>query len=109
MSSSVCLDIMILMHNLLSRRTIYFNNTHRPKGEILESNVSIGHNWCQDAGIYEFTMAPSGDKVRGRYSFVYVWEDDQWKISHHHSSVMPEAFLGPAPKPVVNTEEKKSE
>jgi len=73
----------------------------KPQGEILESNVTIGHDWCQDAGIYEFTMGVNGDKVKGRYSFVYVWEDDQWKISHHHSSVMPEAFLGPAPKPVI--------
>jgi len=73
----------------------------KPQGEILESNVTIGHDWCQDAGIYEFTMGVNGDKVKGRYSFVYVWEDDQWKISHHHSSVMPEAFLGPAPKPAI--------
>jgi hypothetical protein len=60
--------------------------------------VTIGHNWCQDAGIYEFTMGANGDKVKGRYSFVYVWEDGEWKISHHHSSVMPEAFLGPSPR-----------
>jgi hypothetical protein len=52
-----------------------------------------------DLGIYEFTMGTTGDKVKGRFSFVYVWEDEQWKISHHHSSVMPEAFLGPAPVP----------
>jgi len=79
--------------------------TKQPQGEILESNITIGHNWCQDAGIYEFTMGTTGDKVKGRYSFVYVWEDGQWKISHHHSSVMPEAFLGPAPKPAVKEEE----
>ncbi|KAL3811326.1 hypothetical protein ACHAXA_007391 [Cyclostephanos tholiformis] len=77
----------------------------KPQGKILESYVTIGHNWCQDAGIYEFTMGSTGDKVKGRYSFVYVWEDGEWKISHHHSSVMPEAFLGPSPKPVMN--EKK--
>merc|ERR1712029_1307153 len=76
----------------------------KPQGEILESNVTIGHNWCQDAGIYEFTMGATGDKVKGRYSFVYVWEDGEWKISHHHSSVMPEAFLGPSPKPVSTKE-----
>jgi len=60
------------------------------------SYVMIGNNWCEDAGIYEFTMGATGDKVKGRYSFVYVWEDGQWKISHHHSSVMPEAFLRPS-------------
>jgi len=85
----------------------------KPQGEILESNVTIGHNWCQDAGIYEFTMGATGDKVKGRYSFVYVWENGQWKISHHHSSVMPEAFLGPAPKPATKkvevVEDKETE
>jgi uncharacterized protein (TIGR02246 family) len=79
----------------------------KPQGEILESNVTIGSNWCQDVGIYEFTMGATGDKVKGRYTFVYVWEDGQWKISHHHSSVMPEAFLGPSPRPAVA--EKKEE
>jgi len=70
-----------------------------PQGQIKESYVTIGDNWCQDTGIYEFTMGATGDKVSGRYSFIYVYEDNQWKIAHHHSSVMPEAFLGPAPKP----------
>jgi hypothetical protein len=71
------------------------------------SHVNIGHNWCHDAGIYEFTMGATGDKVKGRYSFVYVWEDGEWKISHHHSSVMPEAFLGPSPKPATKEEPAK--
>jgi uncharacterized protein (TIGR02246 family) len=74
----------------------------KPQGEILESNVTIGHNYCQDAGIYEFTMGATGDKVKGRYSFVYVFEDDQWKISHHHSSVMPEGS-SPAPAPASSS------
>merc|ERR1712127_1181022 len=74
-----------------------------PQGKILESNVSIGVNTCSDVGIYEFTMGATGDTVKGRYSFVYVWEDGEWKISHHHSSVMPEAFLGEAPAPAVTT------
>jgi uncharacterized protein (TIGR02246 family) len=61
-----------------------------PSGEILESFVTIGDNWCSDVGIYEFTMRNTGQQVKGRYSFVYVFEDGQWKISHHHSSQMPE-------------------
>jgi hypothetical protein len=67
----------------------------QPQGEILESFVTIGDGWCKDVGIYEFTMGATGSKVKGRYSFVYVYEDGIWKISHHHSSVMPEAMLSP--------------
>ena len=71
----------------------YFVNflQKKPQGVILESNVMIGTNWCQDAGIYEFDLL--GDKVKARYSFIYKYEDGEWKIAHHHSSVMPEAQL----------------
>jgi uncharacterized protein (TIGR02246 family) len=68
----------------------------KPQGEILDSFVTIGDGWCKDVGVYEFTMGNDGSKVKGRYSFVYVYEDGTWKISHHHSSVMPEAILGGA-------------
>ena len=37
----------------------------------------IGTNWAQDAGIYEFTMGATGAKVKGRYTFVYVFEDGE--------------------------------
>merc|ERR1712147_384747 len=67
-----------------------------PSGEILESYVNIGHNWCSDVGIYEFTMRNTGEKVRGRYSYVYIWEDGQWMIDHHHSSMMPEGSAAEA-------------
>jgi len=67
----------------------------KPQGEILESFVTKGDNWCKDVGIYEFTMGSDGSKVKARYSYVYVYEDGEWKISHHHSSMMPEAFLAP--------------
>ena len=39
-------------------------------------------------------MGATGDKVKARYTYVYQFEDGEWKIAHHHSSVMPEAFLG---------------
>lgn len=63
-----------------------------PQGEILEGDIRIGDGWAQDCGIYEFTMGATGDKVKARYSYVYVFEGNQWKISHHHSSVMPEGI-----------------
>ena len=66
----------------------------KPQGTILESYVTVGDNWCKDMGIYEFTMGATGAKVKARYSFVYVYEDNEWKISHHHSSAMPEAPKG---------------
>ena len=46
--------------------------------------------------MYRFTMGATGDEVLARYSFVYVYEDGQWKIAHHHSSVMPEGLLAGA-------------
>ncbi|KAL7555542.1 hypothetical protein ACA910_014131 [Epithemia clementina (nom. ined.)] len=79
----------------------YFDNflKSKPQGEILESYVQSGEGWCKDVGIYEFTMGATGNKVKGRYSFVYVLEDGEWKISHHHSSVMPEGILAPSMTP----------
>ena len=46
-------------------------------------------------GIYEFTFE-DGSKVKARYSFVYAFEDGQWMISHHHSSLMPQEVVRPA-------------
>lgn len=65
----------------------------KPQGVIKESTVIKGDGWCMDAGVYEFTMGATGDKVMARYTFVYTFEDGEWKIAHHHSSMMPEAFL----------------
>ena len=70
----------------------YFDNflKLKPQGVISEGKIVMGDGWAQDAGIYEFTMGATGDKVKARYTFTYVKEGDEWKISHHHSSTMPE-------------------
>lgn len=65
----------------------------KPQNTILESHVTLGEGWSKDVGIYEFTMGAPSDKVKGWYTFVYVYKDGEWKISHHNSSVMPEAYL----------------
>lgn len=62
----------------------------RPQGMVLQSHVTQGRGWCMDAGIYEFVMGSTGEKVTARYTFLYTYEDGEWKISHHHSSTMPE-------------------
>jgi hypothetical protein len=35
-------------------------------------------------------MGATGATVKARYTFLYKYEDGQWKIAHHHSSQMPE-------------------
>lgn len=65
----------------------------QPQGEILESHIHVGRGWAKDSGIYEFTMGSTGAKVKGRYSFIYVQERGEWKILHHHSSIMPEGIV----------------
>ena len=64
---------------------------NKPHGQLLESKVIKGDNWALDAGIYEFTMEATGEKVKARFTYLYQYEDGEWKISHHHSSLMPEA------------------
>ena len=47
-------------------------------------------------------MGATGDVVKARYSYNYIQQDGQWKIQHHHSSVMPEEIaMG---KPITQDE-----
>ncbi|KAG7345618.1 calcium/calmodulin dependent protein kinase II association-domain containing protein [Nitzschia inconspicua] len=71
----------------------------QPEGRIVQGIVQLGDDgtWAQDSGIYEFRLGIDGSVVRARYSFIYqklAQEDDEhqaeWKIVHHHSSLMPE-------------------
>ena len=62
----------------------------RPNGEISQREILIGCNMVQDAGLYNFRFL-DGSNAQARYSFIYVLEDGVWKISHHHSSLLPEA------------------
>jgi len=52
------------------------------------SNASV-----VDAGVYEFSRMRDGQllSTRLRYSFVVAKRGDEWKIVHHHSSMMPAA------------------
>lgn len=69
----------------------------KPQGVVLKSHVTQGMGWCMDAGIYEFYMGSTGERVTARYTFLYTFEDGEWKISHHHSSTMPEKSSGKTP------------
>ncbi len=65
----------------------------KPQGKIDSRMISIGCNTASDTGLYTFTLHDKHGKktkVEARYSFVYEYDDDQWLIEHHHSSMMPE-------------------
>lgn len=65
----------------------------KPCGTIKQRNIKQSCNKLTGAGIYDFEVT-SGDKkeiVPARYTFVYEYRDDAWKIVHHHSSMMPES------------------
>lgn len=63
-----------------------------PEGRIESRTVRLGCNEALDAGTYSFLLHPKGQKPRrvaARYSFVYVFDGQDWRIQHHHSSLMP--------------------
>lgn len=62
-----------------------------PQGEIDESNIRIYNDIAINSGIYTFSFS-DGNKVQGRFTFVYRHEESGWKIIEHHSSVMPENY-----------------
>lgn len=68
----------------------------RPQGVIMTRQIERGCDFAIDMGTYEFTMGIDGSKVLARYSYIYTYDataTPNWKIEHHHSSVMPEKFL----------------
>jgi uncharacterized protein (TIGR02246 family) len=73
----------------------YFNHflEKKPYGIIKQRNIKQGCNKLTDAGIYDFEVTANGKKeiVPARYTFVYEYRNSEWKIVHHHSSMMPES------------------
>lgn len=67
-----------------------------PVGQINERYIQIGCNTAFDAGIYTFTYQKTGEQATGRYSYTYKWDGNQWLITSHHSSVLPEKLLAAA-------------
>ncbi|HHC75066.1 MAG TPA: SgcJ/EcaC family oxidoreductase [Thiothrix sp.] len=65
----------------------------KPFGIIKQRNIKKGCNKVTDAGVYDFEVISNGKKevVPARYTFVYEHRNEQWKIVHHHSSMMPES------------------
>ena len=72
----------------------YFNHflEKKPYGTVKQRNIKQGCNKLTDAGVYDFEVISNGKKevVPARYTFIYEYRNNQWKILHHHSSMMPE-------------------
>jgi uncharacterized protein (TIGR02246 family) len=64
-----------------------------PEGRIDTREIRLGCNQALDAGTYSFLLHPPAEeprRVQARYTFVYVYRNGDWRILHHHSSLMPE-------------------
>lgn len=60
-----------------------------PSGKIDESNVRIFSDVAINSGVYTFTFA-DGSSVLARFTYVYKRVGEDWLITEHHSSQMPE-------------------
>lgn len=72
-------------------RTAYFEEflKKKPQGKINSRAVQLGCNWAVDVGTYTFTMN-DGSTVPARYTYTYEYQNNNWLITSHHSSMMPE-------------------
>ncbi|ANI28960.1 signal peptide protein [Yersinia entomophaga] len=75
-----------------AERIDYFEHflEKKPVGKIDSRTIRIGCNKAVDTGTYTFTFSDKST-VSARYTFTYAWDGNEWKISTHHSSAMPEA------------------
>ena len=61
----------------------------KPVGKIDDSLIEVDCRIASDAGLYTFSFN-DGSVVKARYSFAYKKIGNEWFISSHHSSGMPE-------------------
>jgi len=71
--------------------TDYFQSflARHPSGSVTHRQIRLGCNGAVDAGTYRFTLHDPEATVEARFTFVYGLEDGQWRILHHHSSLLP--------------------
>jgi len=61
-----------------------------PVGKIDEGNVRTFGDMAINSGVYTFTFK-DGQAVTARFTYVYRWNGQDWKIVEHHSSQLPES------------------
>ncbi|MDO4687181.1 MAG: SgcJ/EcaC family oxidoreductase [Corynebacterium sp.] len=69
----------------------YFNHflEKKPVGTVDDRWIEADCNTATDSGLYTFTYE-DGTQTKARYTFTYRWDGEQWRITSHHSSAMPE-------------------
>ena len=71
----------------------YFENLlkskHGVEVQIVSENPHVFESSAVNTGHYNFVT--DGKTINARFSFVYQKNNDEWKITSHHSSVIPEA------------------
>ena len=72
--------------------TDYFTGflKRQPTGEVTSRQILLGCNQAIDAGGYRFQLHHPEDQVEARFTFVYGFDGQQWRIVHHHSSLVPQ-------------------
>ena len=74
----------------------YFEKDFLPKhpvGNAVESHTRLMGGVAVNSGIYRFRIdGKDGGRVsvEARFTFVYQWLENDWKIVEHHSSLNPE-------------------
>jgi len=74
-------------HEEIEDYFVHFLN-QQPVGNIDESNIRIYDKLAINSGSYTFAFN-DGSEVQARFTFVYQWDGESWKIVEHHSSKMP--------------------
>ena len=57
-------------------------------GSINSRAVRIGCNDAIASGLYTFKFEDG--RSAARYTYTYAWNGQDWRITSHHSSAMPE-------------------
>jgi uncharacterized protein (TIGR02246 family) len=63
--------------------------TRHPSGTVTHRQIEQGCNLVVDAGTYRFNLHEPEARVEARYTFVYGRREGEWRILHHHSSLVP--------------------
>ena len=69
----------------------YFENLLKSpvEVEIISEHPIVFESVAVNSGLYNFITG--GKTINARFTFVYQKDNDDWKITSHHSSVVPES------------------